>query len=67
MICDLCGLNNFFIRNGNVRDDETLNILECSDFGLVTLSSTEHITQNRYENSGMWGKSLPSIKSWLSA
>ena len=67
MICYLCGLNNFFIRNGNVRDDETLNILECSDCGLVTLSSTEHIRQNHYENSGMWGKSLPSIKSWLSA
>ncbi|MDA9550045.1 class I SAM-dependent methyltransferase [Oceanospirillaceae bacterium] len=67
MICYLCGLNNFFIRNGNVRDDERLNILECSDCGLVTLSSTEHIRQNHYENSGMWGKRLPSIKSWLSA
>jgi len=50
---------------GIVRDDPSLEIVECRNCGLVTLSSLEHIRDGHYEDSGMHGVDLPSMESWL--
>ena len=63
--CYLCDHRGFRIRNGTVRDDASLKVRECSNCGLVTLSSLQHISAGHYENSGMHGDHLPSIESWL--
>ena len=52
-ICYLCNSQNNFIRPGSVRDDKKLKILECTNCGLVYLSSTKHIKASHYERSGM--------------
>ena len=51
--CYLCNSQNNFIRPGSVRDDKKLKILECTNCGLVYLSSTKHIKASHYERSGM--------------
>jgi len=48
-----------------VRDAPRLQILECTTCGLVTLSSFDHIEPGHYEDSGMHGRDVPSIESWL--
>lgn len=63
--CYLCNCSDFIPRKGKVRDNDTLNILECSNCGLVFLSSSQHIHDSHYEDSGMHGDDLPSIESWL--
>lgn len=65
MYCYLCHQADFRIRPGAVRDKPSLQILECVNCGLVTLSSLPHIQEGHYENSGMHGDSLSSIESWL--
>jgi 2-polyprenyl-3-methyl-5-hydroxy-6-metoxy-1,4-benzoquinol methylase len=65
MTCYLCSHADFRIRNGVVRDNPALQILECSNCGLVVLSSHQHILDGHYEDSGMYGDDLPSIESWL--
>jgi len=65
MKCYLCDSENFNKRKGAVRDNPNLEILECANCGLVTLSSIQHINDVHYENSGMHGDELPSIESWL--
>lgn len=65
MKCYLCGQEDFSARKGSVRDDESLQILECNNCGLVMLSSAHHILNNHYENSGMHGENIPSIEEWL--
>lgn len=65
MICYLCGHPDFIVRKGTVRDNSSLQILECADCGLVTLSSHQHIHPGHYEESGMHGDGLPSVESWL--
>ena len=63
--CYLCGGSKFRTREGVVRDNPALEILECRACGLVALSSKEHIGESHYEKSGMHGGDLPSIETWL--
>lgn len=65
MACYLCNHADFSVRKGAVRDAPSLQILECTNCGLVALSSLEHIRDGHYEASGMHGDDLPSIESWL--
>lgn len=65
MNCYLCNHDSFSIRKGAVRDNPALQIFECNNCGLVSLSSLQHIQAGHYENSGMHGDTLPSIESWL--
>ncbi len=65
MTCYLCKHADFSVRKGAVRDDPSLKILECTNCGLVTLSSIQHIQSGHYEASGMHGDDLPSMECWL--
>jgi 2-polyprenyl-3-methyl-5-hydroxy-6-metoxy-1,4-benzoquinol methylase len=65
MNCYLCNSTSFSIRKGKVRDAPDLEILECSDCGLVTLSTLDHIQAGFYENSGMHGAALVPMEAWL--
>ena len=65
MNCYLCNSTSFSIRKGRVRDAPDLNILECTNCGLVTLSSLEHIQAGFYEESGMHGIEPVSMNVWL--
>jgi 2-polyprenyl-3-methyl-5-hydroxy-6-metoxy-1,4-benzoquinol methylase len=65
MTCYLCNNPDFSVRKGAVRDDPSLQIIECTDCGLVMLNSLQHIHSGHYEDSGMHGDTLPSIESWL--
>jgi len=65
MTCYICGSDNFFVRPGTVRDNNSLVVIECNNCGLVTLSSTDHIGQSHYEESKMHGEEPISIKKWL--
>lgn len=53
MACRLCGCESYKKREGKVRDDESIEIYECSACGLVYLSSLDHIDESFYEDSGM--------------
>jgi len=48
-----------------VRDDASLEVLECNQCGLVMLSSFQHIQAGHYADSGMHGRTGLSIESWL--
>ena len=52
MKCYLCGSTKNFQRNGKVREDETIRILECSRCGLVFLDKIL-TTDEFYKNNGM--------------
>ena len=65
MECYLCKSNNFEVRKGQVRDNKTLNILECLNCSLVYLSSIAHINDKFYENSGMHGSEPKPMEEWL--
>lgn len=65
MNCYLCDFNKLKTRKGQVRDNANLDVLECENCGLVTLSSLDHIQPGHYEDSGMHGKEFQSIESWL--
>jgi len=65
MTCYLCEKSDFQIRNGAVRDEPDLQILECNNCGLVTLSSFKHVKKGHYEESGMHGNDLPPMQAWL--
>ncbi|MDH4164410.1 MAG: class I SAM-dependent methyltransferase [Nitrospirota bacterium] len=65
MKCYICNHNEFKVRTGAVRDDPSLEILECEHCGLVMLSSLNHISDGHYEESGMHGDAVPSMESWL--
>ncbi len=56
MVCKLCKSHEYIKRNGSVRDDSSLDILECLNCGLVYLSEFKHIDKNYYENSDMHKK-----------
>lgn len=51
-------------RPGKVRDNDSLDILECQSCGLVRLSSFEHITDNFYSESKMHGNIPPPLDEW---
>jgi 2-polyprenyl-3-methyl-5-hydroxy-6-metoxy-1,4-benzoquinol methylase len=62
--CYLCGGGDFVRRMGTVRDNQTLNVLECTSCGLVFLSSFEHINNGFYEESGMHAQPI-DVQTWL--
>ena len=61
--CYLCDSADYKVRDGNVRDNDKLDVLECNECGLVFLSSVEHIDDNYYEDSNM-SEDL-NISEWL--
>lgn len=63
--CYLCGGVNFNYRQGSVRDNPDLKILECQNCGLVFLSSLLHIEESFYKNSGMHGHEVLDVETWL--
>ena len=65
MSCYLCKSDKFSKRTGSVRDNPDIDILECSDCGLVYLSSLKHIQDGHYEESGMHDDEVPDIDNWL--
>lgn len=62
--CYLCSCTEHLRRPGKVRDDSTLEILECKNCGLVFLTHTE-LPDGFYEKSGMHGEELIHIEEWL--
>jgi len=62
--CYLCGGDNFVRRNGTVRDNPELKVLECGSCGLVFLSSFAHIESGFYEESGMHAQAI-DVEAWL--
>ena len=63
--CYLCNSSTYTERKGKVRDEAELAILECTNCGLVALSSVGHIQPGFYEDSGMHGNQLVPIDVWL--
>jgi len=62
--CYLCGSENLLKRCGTVRDNADIDILQCSNCGLVFLSSFEHIHTTFYEDSGMHARDIDT-NAWL--
>lgn len=65
MHCYLCNGESFKVRDGEVRDNPALEILECVACGLVMLSSFEHIHSSFYQDSGMHGAEPTPMTEWL--
>jgi 2-polyprenyl-3-methyl-5-hydroxy-6-metoxy-1,4-benzoquinol methylase len=63
--CYLCGSTSNWQRPGQVRDNPTLKVLECSKCGLVFLSSFDHIHPQHYDDSGMHGDRPLPVDEWL--
>ena len=51
--CNLCGETKLSKRPGKVRDNDSLEILECENCGLVFMSSFDYIDDNFYEDAKM--------------
>ena len=64
MSCYLCNSEKYLKRSGSVRDSFNIDILECSNCGLVYLSSLSHIKEGHYEGSGMHTAEI-KIEKWL--
>jgi 2-polyprenyl-3-methyl-5-hydroxy-6-metoxy-1,4-benzoquinol methylase len=64
MKCYICQSSDFKERQGSVRENKDLFILECEVCGLVQLSSHEHLHEEHYKNSGMHGKEIDSMEVW---
>lgn len=64
-VCYLCGSTSNHKRPGGVRDNADLEILECSNCGLVFLSTFDHIQPMHYEESGMHGDQPVPVQNWL--
>ena len=65
MSCYLCKSDKYSKRTGSVRDNRDIDILECSNCGLVYLSSLGHIQSEHYEKFGMHDGEVPNIDKWL--
>lgn len=65
MNCYLCTSSHFTLRKGEVRDAPSMQILQCGNCGLVTLSDRSQIVPGFYENSGMHGNELIPMEVWL--
>ncbi len=64
--CYLCGEKILIKRDGSVRDNGSLEVFECSNCGLVFLSSFDHVTDLYYEESGMHGDgNTLDINAWI--
>lgn len=64
-LCYLCNSGHFAVRKGSVRGNETLQVLECTSCGLVTLSSFSHLSQTHYQDGKMHGEEPLSIEAWI--
>ncbi|MCK1986502.1 class I SAM-dependent methyltransferase [Lysinibacillus fusiformis] len=51
--CYLCSSEETILRYPQVRDNKDISVLECKNCSLVYLSTTDHITNEFYEKSGM--------------
>lgn len=60
--CYLCGRNDFRIIHYGTRDNPNLNVLMCTNCGLVSLSSFDHITDDFYSDSGMHTETM---EEWI--
>lgn len=60
MQCYLCGSNDYFQREGSVRDNPDIKILECNTCGLVFLNKQE-TNDGYYENGKMYRKEIMSL------
>lgn len=58
MTCYLCNSDNHSVIHVGVRDRDDINVLKCNQCGLVYLSSISHITDEFYEESGMFNGKL---------
>ncbi|RXJ89461.1 methyltransferase [Arcobacter sp. CECT 8983] len=56
MKCMLCDSDKYKFREGKVRDNQDLKIVECDNCGLVYLDSFDHINNDFYEESGIHDK-----------
>lgn len=65
MSCYLCQSSQFTARKGEVRDVPGIQIVECCNCGLVSLSAMDHIAPGFYENSGMHGAEPTLMDVWL--
>lgn len=65
MKCYLCGNKNFFFREGSVRDNKNIKVIECEKCSLVTLDSMDHLCERHYEEGGMHDDNK-SLNEWLS-
>ena len=65
MSCYICASEIYIKRPGSVRDNPDLKIHECTNCGLVFLSSQQHITEDHYKDSGMHAGQPPEIDNWL--
>ncbi len=63
MKCYLCGSSDHKLRDGKVRDNDKLSILECNNCSLVFLSSLDHIDESFYEESNM--SEGQNVQEWL--
>lgn len=64
--CNLCGETKLNKRPGKVRDNDSLEILECSNCGLVFLSSFNHIEESFYEDSKMHDNQVDlDLEAWI--
>ena len=63
MKCYLCGSSDHKKREGSVRDNNQLDILECNSCSLVFLSAHDHIVKDYYEESNLSHK--VNIAEWL--
>jgi SAM-dependent methyltransferase len=62
--CYLCGSSEHLFREGKVRDNSSLDILECENCGVVTLSQ-KNVPEGFYEESGMHGDEALDIEAWI--
>lgn len=62
--CYLCGKDKFKKREGKVRDNPSLDIIECLSCGLVFLSANE-LPAGYYEQSCMHGSEPQPVPAWL--
>lgn len=56
--CYICGSNQQDVIHKGVRDKEDINVLKCSNCGLVFLSDFSHIDNQFYEDSNMHQKNF---------
>lgn len=64
-VCYLCGSESHHKRNGRVRDNPELDILECEQCGLVFLAGSSCINESFYKESGMHGEAPVDVTRWL--
>jgi 2-polyprenyl-3-methyl-5-hydroxy-6-metoxy-1,4-benzoquinol methylase len=64
--CYLCEKSKFKSRDGSVRDNPGLEIVECRSCGLVFLSSFEHVSKGFYESAEMHhGEIDADLQAWI--